>query len=69
MLTVLFVDGKEKQYDADTASKAGSRFFLHKWNKESRKYETCETAFPADEVVWAEYPNGRKVLGDGKRTS
>jgi hypothetical protein len=64
MVTVLFTDGKEKQYDAEAASKDGPLFVLRKYNRKRRKSDICET-FPVGQVVWAQFP-GSIILGGGR---
>lgn len=64
-ITVKFVSGEEREYDADTASLAnyGRLFVLHKWK--GRKLESANT-FRADQVAWARKPNGEIVIGRGR---
>ena len=63
-LTVKFVTGEERQYDADTASLDGHLFVLKKWT--GRRLESGKV-FDADQVVMALLKNGDIVLGKGKR--
>jgi hypothetical protein len=67
MVTVLFTNGEEKEYDADGASKDGPLFVLRKWNPRRRKSEIRER-FPVENVVWARTPDSI-VLGGGRAAS
>ena len=67
MVTVLFTDGTEKEYDADGAHKSGPLFVLTKYNRKRRKSDICQT-FPVGNVVWAQYP-GSIILGEGRAAS
>ena len=64
MVTVLFTNGKEKQYDADGAFKDGPLFVLSKWNRKRRKSEICQT-FPVGDTVWARVGDESIILGGG----
>jgi hypothetical protein len=66
-ITVKFVSGTSRRYDADTAtlSDYDQLFVLSKWNPGERKFEPCET-FDAGTVVMATLENGDIVLGKAK---
>lgn len=65
MVTVLFTDGKEKEYDADGASPDGPLFVLLKSNPKRHKSEICQS-FPLDTVVWARVGDHSIILGGGR---
>ena len=64
MVTVLFTDGREKQYDADSAGPVGPLFVLRKYDRKRRKSDVCQT-FGVEGVVWAKFENSI-VLGNGQ---
>lgn len=65
MVTVKFVSGKERGYNADSAALSGPLFVLYKYNRTRRKSESAD-CFPAEEVVQAEFSDGRIVVGRGR---
>jgi len=64
MVTVVFTDGKERQYDADGAGPKGPLFILWKYNPKKRKSEICQQ-FPLDTVVRAHTGNSI-IVGGGR---
>jgi hypothetical protein len=50
MVTVVFTDKKERQFDADGGGPSGPLFVLWKYNPKRRKREICQQ-FPLETVV------------------
>jgi hypothetical protein len=66
MITVKFVTGEQKRFNADAASLSGPVFVLQR--RRGKRLETAK-AFSADQVVWARLPNGEIVAGKGRAKS